>query len=63
MLKRIDSREALVELLNQNEKVYIKGIDVYLRALYRTFSFNEFGAGWYFNETQFFIEIEDNEEC
>ena len=62
MLKRIDSREALVELLNQNENIYIKGKDAYLKALDRTFSFNEFGAGWYFNETQFFVEIEDNEE-
>ena len=62
MLKRIDSREALFELLNGNEKVYIKGIDAYLRALDRTWSFHEFGEGRYFNETQFFIEIEDNED-
>ena len=62
MLKRIDAREAMFELLNKNEKIYIKGRDSYLKALDRTFSFNEYGAGWYFNETEFFIEIEDTDE-
>ena len=61
MLKRINMEKAIQELLNENEKVYIKGIDAYLRALDRTWSFTEYGGGRCFNETQFYIEVEDNE--
>lgn len=62
MLKRIDAREAMFELLNENENIYVKGYDEYLRAIDCTFTFTEYGEGMYFHETKFYIEIEDINE-
>ena len=62
MLKRIDAGEALFELLNGNENIYIKGVGEYVRALNCSFCFKEFREGYYFNDTKFYIEIEDEGE-
>ena len=62
MLKRIGKTIAMFEILDGNENIFIRGNDTYKRAIDCTFYFRRYGGGYCFNETQFFIEIEDNEE-
>ena len=62
MLKRIGKTIAMFEILEGNEKIYVKGYDEYLRAIDCTFTFTEYGEGMYFHEIKFYIEIEDTNE-